>query len=756
MKLPVNILRHHHLRTGTSLIANQNLFQHLRPYSTSNSISKNDISNSKNSPLNHNKPGLFSLPSLHNPCDFLKLTQNAITTCDDIRNALTSTNSTTSATTTDPRKILHEFDRLSNSICTVIDAAELCRSVHTSPEWRAAAQKCFSLLSDYISSLNSDEGLYRALKDLVGDDDDDPSRVATFTEEEKRMAVLLLGEFERDGIHLPPREKKELMTVQNHIVTLESLFHENITTKRKYFDLPAGDVRAVIPAHVLDVVPQGGCTGEDVVRVSSENHFTNTLLKYSPSESVRKEVYMQSYTSCEDNLAVLDHLIDQRHQLALTLGFESYAERFLRDKMAQNQSNVYQFLHNLSGRLKGNLTKELELISHVKKQLEGNGEVRPWDVSFYTGLLQAQRHSLNTNDLVPYFSIDNCLRGMATLCRTLFDIQMTSAPLEDNELWCPRNTPGIYKYRFHHEEEGDIGTLFLDVHPRDHKYSHAAHFTVRCGCRKDFDAADYQTPIVALVCNLSQPQNVGGGDGSVALLSHSEVETLFHEFGHALHSLLSRTTFQHLSGTRTAIDYVEVPSHLFEHFVWDKDFLMGTPATAKDDEYEGLARHYATGETLDESVVDALIASRHSFQGLEYQTQVVYALLDQHLFGDVNKWRRHGNGAGATTTTELLASLHRQYGVPHGEGTFWHARFGHLVTYGAGYYGYLYSQVLAGDVWNALGGGAADGRKLTRESGEVIWKQMLRHGGAKDPADILRGVLGRDSSVDSFLVERKN
>jgi intermediate peptidase len=218
-----------------------------------------------------------------------------------------------------------------------------------------------------------------------------------------------------------------------------------------------------------------------------------------------------------------------------------------------------------------------------------------------------------------------------------------------------------------------------------------------------------------------------GAGPSVALLNHHEVETLFHEFGHGLHSLLSRTTFQHLSGTRAAMDFVETPSHLFENYAWDPQFL---PI---------MARHYATGEVISEDTVQKLIKSRNQFRCIETQSQILYALFDQALFGVPNPNRG--------STTDLFAKLHRENNVPYAEGTHWHSRFGHLVTYGAGYYGYLYSQVFAADIWKH----SFQGDSLRRESGERVWRDMLIHGGAKDPNVMLQSMLKRESLVHSFL-----
>ena len=307
------------------------------------------------------------------------------------------------------------------------------------------------------------------------------------------------------------------------------------------------------------------------------------------------------------------------------------------------------------------------------------------------------------------------------------------------------------KFEFHHEEDGPLGTMYFDLHPRDGKFVHAAHFTIRCGRIRNDDSdnvdnhniqqskdnnQDHQLPIVALVCNLS-PSSTSGS--SQTLLSHSEVETLFHEFGHGLHSLLSRTSFQHLSGTRASMDFVETPSHLFETFARDPSFLSRV-----------LTRHYITGLPMSKRRAEHLALSHSDFRGVEIQTQIVHSRFDQALFGE----NPCSVSLGGCNSTEMWERLHKEAGVPFANGTHWHSRFGHLVTYGAGYYGYLYAQTFAADIWmNTLASSSmvSSSPETVREGGQKVWKEMLIHGGGKDPKDMIKAVLGREPSVDPFF-----
>jgi len=541
------------------------------------------------------------------------------------------------------------------------------------------------------------------------------------------------------------------------------------------------------------------CDGRRRITLSSDALLCNTLLAHSPSPELRREVHMQSQTSVPENLDVLDALVRHRHQHSVMLGYESYAHRVLSDRMVGTPENAIDFLNAMEERGKDVFRGDMEAILRSKRRVEGGyGKVEAWDVPYYTNLIKAQRQYRrwreegkddaddvgddpdddDASQFAGYFTVENSIGGMKLLVKELFGIDMREVEMSVEERWdavddadaaggaAPSSIGGdgggggLRKFVFHHEaDDGELGTMFFDLHPRDGKFLHAAHFTIRCGrMRNDEDGGvggcrdgggggggarggeddDHQLPIVALVCNLSPSQSHAPGGSSQTLLSHSEVETLYHEFGHGLHSLLSRTSFQHLSGTRASMDFVETPSHLFESFARDPSFLSRT-----------LARHYLTGRPMSERRARHLALSHLDFRGVEVQTQIVHSRFDQALFGR----EPCSASLGGRTSTEMFEMLHGEAGVPFAGGTHWHSRFGHLVTYGAGYYGYLYAQTFAADIWTSTlaSSSTSSSDAVRREGGTKIWKEMLIHGGAKDPREMIRAVLGREPSVDPFF-----
>ena len=325
--------------------------------------------------------------------------------------------------------------------------------------------------------------------------------------------------------------------------------------------------------------------------------------------------------------------------------------------MAKNQNQVFQFLDKISSSMNNTVRVDLAKIQRAKLMYEEDSVLYPWDIPFYVHNLKSHEHQFSSSEITPYLSLDNCIEGMKLLCEKLFGIDMREVKMDEGEGWCEEEK--VRKLSLFHEYEGPLGTIYLDLYPRENKYAHAAHFAIRCGCAVNGDEhfergelLSFQLPIVALVCSLSlsTDENI--------LLSQSEMETLFHEFGHAMHSLLSRTTFQHLSGTRAPIDFVETPSQLMELFVRDKRVL------------DSFASHYQTGECIPEDMHVKLEASRRSYQSIDIFNQILYARFDQYLFG---------NPTGLSSS-DLFAKLHRQMQIPFAENTFWHSRFGHIVT----------------------------------------------------------------------------
>jgi len=539
---------------------------------------------------------------------------------------------------------------------------------------------------------------------------------AEWPDEWLRTATLLRQDFEQYGIHLPVEEQAKVNELHDQLNYVQAIFSQNINKPLDPIQIPARSL-PYLPQHIQEMCSR---VDRDTVALPLDPGTANTVLKMSPDPSVRAAVY-KATSSAVENLPVLDALLTLRREFALRLGYESFAKFALSRTMAASPEHVAGFLRELSVQLRPKAETEAATVTELKEESEGSRDLTGADRAYYFGLAKSLKHDMQGASLAEYLELENCIAGMQSLCGHLFGLRFEDVTdVAALECW-----DGAVRKLAIHEEDGSLaGHIFLDLFQRPGKGEGAAHYTIQCGRRWDVPE-ERQLPVVALVCSFGSPQH-----GVPPLLSHFELETLFHEFGHALHSVLSRTDLQHASGTRVMIDFVETPSTLMENFVWDYRVLSL------------FAKHYRTGETIPASMVEQLQASRYQFSAVEMEQQVLYSLVDQ-LY--------HGQDPLRVSTTEAFRSLQEAHTmVSHEPGTHSQTKFTHLIGYAAGYYSYLWSRVYSTNIWEALF--AAD--PLSREAGEALRHKLLAHGGAKDPDELLQDLIGPGYKSVSKLMNR--
>ncbi|CAA6657062.1 unnamed protein product [Spirodela intermedia] len=584
--------------------------------------------------------------------------------------------------------IIGAMDEISDTVCSVVDSAELCRNTHPDREYVEEANQASMRMYDYIHCLNTNHTLYKAVMSA--------EQEAVFpTREAERMAHSLRVDFEREAsifVHL-----ERVNQLNSEISLLGREFNENIIIDPGSIEVfPASR----IPKHI-QAKEKGFHIITDPVTLSS-------LLKWVPDSE--KRAYVTGNSSPRANLDVVHRLIAARHELSQVMGCKSYSEFATRTNMAASPDVVMSFLVELSGIVRKKADEQFKTIRNFKRQKTGEafGDLEPWDESYYTGILKSSVHDLDHSVVASYFPLLQCLYGLKSLVKSLFGATFHDVPLEPSESW----HPSVLKMLLHHPDE--IWVLYLDLYARKGKYPGCAHFAIKgaADCLQKNISYPY---VVALVCNFS------GSPGSLnSRLNHGEVETLFHEFGHALHSLLSRTDYQHFSGTRVVFDFAEAPANLFEYYAWDHRVL------------KTFARHYSTGEVIPERLVEALNDARRMFAATELQRQIFYALIDQTLFGKQQP-------TSTRDTASVINDLRRQHtSWNHVESTHWHVRFSHLINYGAGYYSYLYAKCFASSIWKEV----CCEDPLSPAAGSLIRAKFLKHGGARDPSELLKDLAG--------------
>ena len=655
--------------------------------------------------LDDDRKGLFALPGLHEPSDFARLARRAVARSDDLMRGLVSSGPSgfphRSATA-----VIDDLDEISDTLCAVVDVAELCRNVHPDLRWVRAAENAYVELQGYVQGLNSNRGLYLALVNAQ------ERHGAELSPEAARVALTLRQDFERGGIHLGGDEHARLEKTAGDVIKLGMAFQQNLSDPKALGHMDVSWLRlGGVPAGLLSSAAEGGSRDTGFARVPLDQRTVSAVLRYADEPDTRRSVYLAAHSGPEANRAVLDGLLRARHESAKILGFESHAHFATSPLLAEHPDAPRALLERMASECRDRAGEEIEAMLRLAGRDGMDGTVRGWDRSYLIGKARAKACELDAAAVASYFPLERVISGVGALVDRVFGVKLTEVAMEPGENWHAK----VRKLRVTLGDRGagegqEIGTIYLDLEPRPRKFPHAAHFVIRCSRGV---GPDKQRPAVALVCNF--------GAGSAATLSHSEVETFLHEFGHAMHSVLSDTQYQHLSGTRCAMDMVEVPSHLFEYFAWDPA-VLGL-----------LARHRVTGDPMPREMIARLRASKELFGATDLQQQCVFALTDLEVHALDPATLTEGSVSDVAARVQAAHSLMRVE-----PGTSWELRFGHLVGYASTYYSYPYAKCVAADLWG----------KFFREdplapgAGEALREGMLRHGGAREPGAILRDMLG--------------
>ncbi|XP_045538186.1 mitochondrial intermediate peptidase [Papilio machaon] len=620
------------------------------------------------------RTGLFNKPELTSFEGFYTLKDQAIASTDRlIEEAISGPT----------RPMVEVFDELSDTLCKVADLAEFVRIAHPQPHFASAAEDACISISGVVEKLNTHKGLYEALRDSV----------RRGTSGDQHLAELFLFDFEQSGIQLEDEPRKRVVALNDLILQTGQRFMAGAAKPRR---VP----RSAVPQNVRQFFSSEG----DSVIVSG--------VYAECGEAAAREAAYRLYLAPEPSQDRLLHTtLTARHEMATICGFQSYADRAIKASIMENAANVREFLDILSDNLYDRAKMDFDtMLSMKKKETPYQDSLMCWDTPYYTHKAKTQLLNVANSDFSPYFSLGGCMEGLNMLCQELYGITLKSEEMLPGESW----SPDVYKLAVVHESEGLLGYIYCDLYERPGKPHQDCHFTIQGG--KLLPDGTYQNPIVVIMLSLS-----GGHRCGPALLSAGAVDNLFHEAGHALHSMLGRAPHQHVAGTRCATDLAELPSVLLEHFASEPQVVRR------------FARHFQTREPMPEDMLQRLCASKHLFGASEMQLQVFYSALDQKYHGP--------EAALGRSTTDVLKQVQKQYyGLPYVENTAWQHRFSHLVGYGAKYYSYLISRAAAWGAWSSQ----FASQPLNRRAGDAFRHGVLRHGGAKPPQKLLRDYLGME------------
>lgn len=601
---------------------------------------------------------------------------------------------------------MQPLDRVANILGRAGGRYGFLAYVHADESLRATALEYEQRLETYGTSLGFREDVYAAVRAYAGTPQAtilDPVRA--------RFLEHTLRDFRRNGFDLASEQRARVQELKERLVTIGTRFRRNIDEYEDALLLTREQLRGM-PDSYIDRLEQVETPEGERYRVSLDYPEMYPFLEGAEDESLRRELFVKNHNkAAEENAPLLAEAVAVRDEVATTLGYPSWAAYVIETKMAKTPEAVLDFLVDLEARLRVKAERDIEEALASKRAETGDGDARLhiWDWRYYQQRVQREQFEVDQFALAEYFPLEGTLEGMFEVYQRLVGARFVRA--DEPRAW----HPDVRLYHVEDAEDGrHVGSFYMDLHPRPGKYGHAAAFTVHPG-RLNEDGT-YEPGVSAVVANFTQP-----GPDSPSLLRHSEVVTLFHEFGHVLHQVMTTVPFVRFSGSSVERDFVEAPSQMLEHWTWEPSVLGG------------FARHVRTGEPIPGDLIARMVAAKNVASGLQWLRQVYFARIDLAY-----------HGPGAVKDLDAIAEeLHAITGFDFVPGTRFQCGFGHLFGYDAGYYGYLWSRVFGDDMFTRF---EEDDR-----AGEAYRRVILEAGGTRDGADLLRDFLGREPDNAAFL-----
>jgi thimet oligopeptidase len=582
--------------------------------------------------------------------------------------------------------------------------------VHPQPDVRDAGQAADERMTKWRVAIVFRDDVYRAVAAFAATDE-----AATLTGEGALLLEHWLRDFRRAGHQLPPEQRAELEALRSRLVELEVAFARNLNEHRDWIEVDREGLDG-LPESFIERLKPGDSPG--TYRVSLDYPEVNPFLERAKNRDHRETIFRKNWNKAVDgNRPLLTEALEVRRRIAALLDHPTWAHYAMEVKMASNPERVRDFYEQLVPPLEAAARREVQVLRGMHAAAGAGDAVQPWDWSFYDTRQSREDHGVDQQAVSEYLPLDSVLDGMFALTGEVFGLDYERVP--DANAW----DPSVTLFRIRDRASGElIAHFYADLFPREGKFGHAAAFPIVIG----HTGADgeYVKPVNAIVANMTPP----AGDRPSLLThgEHGEVETLFHEFGHILHMSLTKAQFTRFSAASTEWDFVEAPSQIMEHWVWEPDVLAR------------FARHYKTGEPIPRDLVERMARSRYLNVGLRATRQVFLGTVDLALHAT----RAKPDMEAAMRESYLVTQL------PYPEDTFFLSGFGHLMGgYDAGYYGYLWAEVIGDDMWGRF----AEEGITSPEVGAAYRRAILEPNGARIGDDLVADFLGRPASIETFL-----
>jgi len=591
------------------------------------------------------------------------------------------------------------------------NTAYAIQMVHPDEVMRNAGQMAVKTLQEFsVDEISNNKALYLACKAYV----DGRMKDEQLTDEERYYITETMKNFERAGLNLPDEKLNQVKQIKKELADLSLKFNKEIAADNRTISV-SKEALAGMPDDFVAQLKQDD-NGLYIVGVDYPTYFS--IMENCTVTDTRKKLYrafmQRAYPA---NESILKAIVQKRTELAELLGYDTYADLDLSNQMVESVSNARTFLTELMENSSQKAEKEFqELIKELPESvILSESKLQPWDVNFVQNQYKKQKLNVDELKIAEYFPMEQTVESLLEVYRQFLGVDFKQVPVSD--AWHD-DVRLISVYR---GSDKPLGYLLLDLHPRPNKYSHACHMTIIPAV---FDAQETPNVAVSLViANFAKPTA-----DKPSLLKRNQVNTFFHEFGHALHALLGRTHIASFSGTSVKSDFVEMPSQMLEEWLWDREILRM------------VSNHYQTNESLPDELIDAILQLKNFNSGAFIRRQAMLSFIALDLFNGVKQ-----------TPHELISNLYSTYisDTVFDPYNHMYASFGHLDGYGAKYYGYMWSKVFALDLFNEI-------KKiglLNPQAGQKYIDLVIGRGGSKHPKELLIDFLGREPNQKAFLAD---
>jgi oligopeptidase A len=597
-------------------------------------------------------------------------------------------------------------------------------AVMNAEAWRGAYNACLPKLSNYATEMGQNERLFRAYKAVA----EGPGAPA-LDDAQRKLLEIALRDFRLSGIDLPADKQARFKEIVQELSRLSSKFSENVldaTDAWKKHITDEGQL-AGLPDTVKGLLRQNAQHAQQEGWLISLDYPSYVgVMTYADDRALRAEVYTAYVTRASDegphasrwdNTPLINEILRLRHEKAQLLGFAHYAEYSLATKMAGSTAQVMGFLQDLATRSLPIARKDMDEL-HQFAAICGVADLEAWDVLYYSEKLCQDRYAISQEELKPYFPVNKVLSGMFSLVEHLYGMRISER--KDVDIW----HPDVRFFEIRDYRDVLRGQFYLDLYARPHKRG-GAWMDDCMGRRRNEQGI--QTPVAYLVCNFSPPIGT-----DPALLTHDEVLTLFHEFGHGLHHMLTRVDYLSVAGiSGVPWDAVELPSQFMENWCWVRDVV------------DLISGHYKTGEPLPQSLFEKLTKAKNFQSAMQMVRQLEFAIFDLRIHMEYDP-------ASGSNVMQVLDEVRKQVAVvrPPSFSRFPHS-FGHVFSggYAAGYYSYKWAEVLSSDAFAAF----EEKGLFDKETGLRFLSTILEQGGSRDPMDLFIEFRGREPQIDALL-----